>query len=130
MTDVQTPRTDVDTPPWTYPVDDRQIEREVISAEDEKRYSTSQFAVIKRRFLRNRPIFEADRGHIHHKLLERGLSPQGTVLTIYAFCAVVAGLSRRARRRSSSRGNWMKTARPSRSTSRRGSRRRRSWCSS
>jgi UDP-GlcNAc:undecaprenyl-phosphate/decaprenyl-phosphate GlcNAc-1-phosphate transferase len=48
---------------------------------------------IVRRFLRNRPIFEADRGHIHHKLLERGLSPQGTVLTIYAFCGSVALLS-------------------------------------
>src|SRR6202167_6083142 len=48
---------------------------------------------IARRFLRNRPIFEADRGHIHHKLLERGLSPKGAVLTIYAFCGVVAVLS-------------------------------------
>jgi UDP-GlcNAc:undecaprenyl-phosphate/decaprenyl-phosphate GlcNAc-1-phosphate transferase len=48
---------------------------------------------IVRRFLRNRPIFEADRGHIHHKLLERGLSPKGAVLTIYAFCGVVAALS-------------------------------------
>jgi UDP-GlcNAc:undecaprenyl-phosphate/decaprenyl-phosphate GlcNAc-1-phosphate transferase len=48
---------------------------------------------ILRRFLRNRPIFEADRGHIHHKLLERGLSPRGAVLTIYAFGGVVAVLS-------------------------------------
>ena len=48
---------------------------------------------IVRRYLRNRPIFEADRGHIHHKLLERGLSPTGAVLTIYAFCGVVAVLS-------------------------------------
>jgi UDP-GlcNAc:undecaprenyl-phosphate GlcNAc-1-phosphate transferase len=48
---------------------------------------------ILRRYLRNRPIFEADRGHIHHKLLERGLSPKGAVLTIYGFCGVVATLS-------------------------------------
>ncbi|MGP0070399.1 MAG: MraY family glycosyltransferase [Bryobacteraceae bacterium] len=48
---------------------------------------------ILRRYLRNRPIFEADRGHIHHKLLERGLSPRGAVLTIYAFGGVVALLS-------------------------------------
>jgi len=48
---------------------------------------------ITRRYLRYRPIFEADRGHIHHKLLERGLSPKGVVLTIYAFCGVVALLS-------------------------------------
>jgi UDP-GlcNAc:undecaprenyl-phosphate/decaprenyl-phosphate GlcNAc-1-phosphate transferase len=48
---------------------------------------------IVRRYIRNRPIFEADRGHIHHKLLERGLSPKGAVLTIYGFCSVVAMLS-------------------------------------
>jgi UDP-GlcNAc:undecaprenyl-phosphate GlcNAc-1-phosphate transferase len=48
---------------------------------------------ILRRYLRNRPIFEADRGHIHHKLLDRGFSPKGAVLTIYAFGGVVALLS-------------------------------------
>jgi UDP-GlcNAc:undecaprenyl-phosphate GlcNAc-1-phosphate transferase len=48
---------------------------------------------ISRRYLRNRPIFQADRGHIHHKLLERGLSPKGAVLTIYGTCTVFAGLS-------------------------------------
>ena len=48
---------------------------------------------IVRRFLRNRPIFEADRGHIHHRLLDRGLSPKNAVLTIYGVCAVVAVLS-------------------------------------
>ena len=31
---------------------------------------------ILRRFLRNRPIFQADRGHIHHRLLDRGFEPQ------------------------------------------------------
>jgi len=51
------------------------------------------FLSIIRRFLRNRPIFEADRGHIHHKLLERGLSPKNAVLTIYAFCGCMAVLS-------------------------------------
>jgi UDP-GlcNAc:undecaprenyl-phosphate GlcNAc-1-phosphate transferase len=48
---------------------------------------------ILRRYLCNRPIFEADRGHIHHKLLERGLSPKGAVLTMYAFGGGVAMLS-------------------------------------
>lgn len=48
---------------------------------------------ILRRFLRNRPIFEADRGHIHHRLLDRGLSPRNAVLTIYGVCGVVAVLS-------------------------------------
>jgi UDP-GlcNAc:undecaprenyl-phosphate GlcNAc-1-phosphate transferase len=48
---------------------------------------------IVRRFLRNRPIFQGDRGHIHHKLLDRGFSTNGAVLTIYAFCTVMAVLS-------------------------------------
>jgi len=48
---------------------------------------------IMRRFLRNRPIFQADRGHIHHRLLERGLSPRSAVLTMYGLCGLVAVLS-------------------------------------
>jgi UDP-GlcNAc:undecaprenyl-phosphate GlcNAc-1-phosphate transferase len=48
---------------------------------------------ILRRFLRNRPIFQADRGHIHHRLLDRGLSPKNAVLTMYGICGVVAVLS-------------------------------------
>jgi UDP-GlcNAc:undecaprenyl-phosphate/decaprenyl-phosphate GlcNAc-1-phosphate transferase len=48
---------------------------------------------ILRRFLRNRPIFQADRGHIHHRLLERGLSPKSAVLTMYVICGLVAVLS-------------------------------------
>jgi UDP-GlcNAc:undecaprenyl-phosphate/decaprenyl-phosphate GlcNAc-1-phosphate transferase len=48
---------------------------------------------ILRRFLRNRPIFQADRGHIHHRLLDLGLSPKNAVLTIYGICGVVAVLS-------------------------------------
>ncbi|HYL38346.1 MAG TPA: MraY family glycosyltransferase [Bryobacteraceae bacterium] len=48
---------------------------------------------ILRRYVRNRPIFQADRGHIHHKLLERGFTHKGAVLTIYAVCGLVALLS-------------------------------------
>jgi UDP-GlcNAc:undecaprenyl-phosphate/decaprenyl-phosphate GlcNAc-1-phosphate transferase len=48
---------------------------------------------ILRRYLRNRPIFQADRGHIHHRLLDLGLSPKNAVLTIYGVCGVVAILS-------------------------------------
>jgi len=46
-----------------------------------------------RRFLRNRPIFQGDRGHIHHKLLDRGMSPKAAVLMIYGFCGVAAVIS-------------------------------------
>jgi UDP-GlcNAc:undecaprenyl-phosphate GlcNAc-1-phosphate transferase len=48
---------------------------------------------ILRRFLRNKPIFQADRGHIHHRLLARGLSPRNAVLTIYGVCALAAVVS-------------------------------------
>jgi UDP-GlcNAc:undecaprenyl-phosphate GlcNAc-1-phosphate transferase len=48
---------------------------------------------ICRRFLRNEPIFSADRGHIHHRLLDRGFTQRRTVLLLYAFCGVGAALS-------------------------------------
>ncbi len=41
---------------------------------------------IVRRFLKKQPIFSADRGHIHHRLLDRGLSPRRVVLLLYAIC--------------------------------------------
>ena len=43
---------------------------------------------VLRRLLRGEPIFAADRAHIHHKLLSRGLSPRQLVLAIYGICAV------------------------------------------
>ncbi len=45
---------------------------------------------ITRRFLRGQPIFMPDRGHIHHRLLDRGLSPRRTVLLLYAASALGA----------------------------------------
>ncbi len=49
---------------------------------------------IIRRFLGNKPIFGADRGHIHHKLLSRGLPPVRVALVLYGFCGLtsIAGL--------------------------------------
>lgn len=45
---------------------------------------------IVRRFLRRQPIFTADRGHIHHRLLDRGMSPRQAAIVLYALCSVVA----------------------------------------
>ena len=45
---------------------------------------------IVRRFLRRQPIFGADRGHIHHRLLDRGLTPRKVVLILYSMCGVAA----------------------------------------
>ncbi|QOY86252.1 MraY family glycosyltransferase [Paludibaculum fermentans] len=49
-------------------------------------------AVI-RRFLRSKPVFGADRGHIHHKLLDMGMTPRRAVLVLYGVSGVVAVLS-------------------------------------
>ena len=48
---------------------------------------------IGRRYLRNRPIFTADRGHIHHRLLAKGLTPRRVALLLYGCCGVAATLS-------------------------------------
>jgi UDP-GlcNAc:undecaprenyl-phosphate GlcNAc-1-phosphate transferase len=48
---------------------------------------------VLRRFLSNRPIFSADRGHIHHKLLERGLSPKRAVLILYSVSVLPAAVA-------------------------------------
>jgi UDP-GlcNAc:undecaprenyl-phosphate GlcNAc-1-phosphate transferase len=48
---------------------------------------------IVRRFLGGRPVFTADREHIHHKLLQRGLSHRQVVITLYAVSALFALLS-------------------------------------
>jgi UDP-GlcNAc:undecaprenyl-phosphate GlcNAc-1-phosphate transferase len=46
-----------------------------------------------RRFLRNKPLFGADRGHIHHRLLDRGLSPRAVALLLYVAGGTAALLS-------------------------------------
>ena len=48
---------------------------------------------VMRRFLCKRPIFKADRGHIHHKLLDRGFSPRGAVLAMYGVSFLAAASS-------------------------------------
>lgn len=45
---------------------------------------------IARRLIRRQPIFSADRGHIHHRLLDRGLTPRRAVLVLYGLCSLVA----------------------------------------
>ena len=48
---------------------------------------------IVRRFLRHQPIFGADRGHIHHRLLDRGFTPRRVVLVLYGLCGLAAAFS-------------------------------------
>ncbi len=49
------------------------------------------FALM-RRFISGKPLFEGDREHFHHKLLERGWSHRRVVLSLYVVCALF-GLS-------------------------------------
>jgi len=47
------------------------------------------FAII-RRYRNHVSIFLADRGHVHHRLLDRGLTPRQTAVTLYLCSAVFA----------------------------------------
>ncbi len=48
---------------------------------------------VARRFLRRQPVFGADRGHIHHRLLARGFTPRRVAYVFYASAGIIAGLS-------------------------------------
>ena len=48
---------------------------------------------ILRRLISGRPVFTGDREHIHHKLLERGLSHRQVVIVLYGVSAIFAMLS-------------------------------------
>jgi UDP-GlcNAc:undecaprenyl-phosphate GlcNAc-1-phosphate transferase len=51
------------------------------------------FWIIVRRVLQKKSPFTPDRGHIHHRLLDLGLSHRNAVLVIYALCGVLAAVS-------------------------------------
>ena len=46
-----------------------------------------------RRMVRGQPMFASDRGHIHHRLMARGLSHRATVLALYGIAIVLAGVA-------------------------------------
>lgn len=48
------------------------------------------FAII-RRFLNNKPVMEADKDHLHHKLMGVGLNQRQTVLVLY-FISMLLGI--------------------------------------
>ncbi len=48
------------------------------------------FWIIVRRLSERRSPFSPDRGHIHHRLLDLGLSHRQTVFVIYGICLVLA----------------------------------------
>lgn len=46
-----------------------------------------------RRFLQHKPIFSADKEHIHHNFLKRGFSHKSSVLMIYGINVICSGLA-------------------------------------
>ncbi|HHT47017.1 MAG TPA: undecaprenyl/decaprenyl-phosphate alpha-N-acetylglucosaminyl 1-phosphate transferase [Firmicutes bacterium] len=51
---------------------------------------TDTFYAMWRRFRNNKPIFQADNGHIHHRLLNVGLTTRQTVMVLYT-CSIYFG---------------------------------------
>jgi UDP-GlcNAc:undecaprenyl-phosphate GlcNAc-1-phosphate transferase len=51
------------------------------------------FWIIVRRLVQGRSPFSPDRGHLHHRLLDVGLSHRQTVILIYGICLVLALLA-------------------------------------
>jgi UDP-GlcNAc:undecaprenyl-phosphate GlcNAc-1-phosphate transferase len=47
------------------------------------------FFTMLRRFLERRSIFSPDRGHIHHRLLDLGLTHRRAVIVLYGVCVVL-----------------------------------------
>lgn len=46
------------------------------------------FAIIRRK-INGRPIMEADKGHLHHRIMERGLGQKRTVIILYAISGIL-----------------------------------------
>jgi UDP-GlcNAc:undecaprenyl-phosphate GlcNAc-1-phosphate transferase len=52
----------------------------------------TSFAIL-RRFFNRKPIFQPDKGHLHHRLLNMGLSQKRAVIVIYSFSSLLAGIA-------------------------------------
>lgn len=50
------------------------------------------FAIIRRK-INGKPIMQADRGHLHHRLLDMGLTQKQAVIIMYLISAVLGGIS-------------------------------------
>jgi UDP-GlcNAc:undecaprenyl-phosphate GlcNAc-1-phosphate transferase len=48
---------------------------------------------VVRRFVRRRPVFGADRNHIHHRLISLGLTPRRAVVTMYGVATLFTALA-------------------------------------
>lgn len=64
------------------------------------------FAIL-RRMSNSRPVFEADKSHLHHRLLDMGLSHRDTVLAICTVSAIFTATSILLYQLTSSQGFWL-----------------------
>ncbi len=46
------------------------------------------FAIVRRK-LKGQPIMEADKGHLHHRLIKSGMGQRRTVLCMYGICGIL-----------------------------------------
>ncbi len=66
------------------------------------------FAMIRRK-VNGKPIMQADRGHLHHRLLDMGLNQKQVVLIMYLISAVLGGISIIAMQVSTNRSYFLLT---------------------
>lgn len=64
------------------------------------------FAMIRRK-INGKPIMQADKGHLHHRLLNMGLSQKQAVIIMYLISAVLGSLAVIAMQLSSQRGYFL-----------------------
>lgn len=66
------------------------------------------FAMIRRK-VNGKPIMQADRGHLHHRLLDMGLNQKQVVIIMYLISAVLGGISIIAMQVSTARSYFLLT---------------------
>ncbi len=62
---------------------------------------------IVRRFLKRQPLFAPDRLHMHHRLLDRGLTPRRAVLILSAWAVLAGGFALMLNQTPSGPGPWI-----------------------
>ncbi|AEB76938.1 MraY family glycosyltransferase [Clostridium botulinum] len=68
----------------------------------------TMFAMIRRK-VNGKPIMQADRGHLHHRLLDMGLTQKQVVIIMYLISAVLGGISIIAMQISTTRSYFLLT---------------------
>ncbi|KYH34918.1 putative undecaprenyl-phosphate N-acetylglucosaminyl 1-phosphate transferase [Clostridium tepidiprofundi DSM 19306] len=66
------------------------------------------FAIIRRK-INGKPIMQADKGHLHHRLLDIGLTQKQTVIVMYLISAILGGISIIAMQMSTQRSYFLVT---------------------